>query len=30
MLEEHLVSIGRRSALERVAFVLLHLFGRAA
>lgn len=29
MLEEHLVSIGRRSALERVAFVLLHLYSRA-
>jgi len=29
MLEEHLVSIGRRSALERVAYVLLHLFARA-
>jgi CRP-like cAMP-binding protein len=29
MLDEHLLSIGRRSALERVAFVLLHLFVRA-
>ncbi len=29
MLEEHLVSIGRRSALERVAYVLLHVYGRA-
>ncbi|RDV04028.1 Crp/Fnr family transcriptional regulator [Undibacter mobilis] len=29
MLEQHLVSIGRRSALERVAFVLLHIYGRA-
>lgn len=29
MLEEHLVSIGRRSALERVAFVLLQVYGRA-
>jgi len=29
MLEEHMVSIGRRSALERVAYVLLHLYMRA-
>jgi CRP-like cAMP-binding protein len=29
MLDEHLMSVGRRSALERVAFVLLHLFLRA-
>jgi CRP-like cAMP-binding protein len=29
MLDEHLVSVGRRTALERVAFVLLHLFLRA-
>jgi CRP/FNR family transcriptional regulator len=29
MLEEHLVSIGRRSALERVAYVLLQLYSRA-
>ena len=29
MLEENLVSVGRRTALERVAFVLLHLFVRA-
>ena len=29
MLEEQLVSIGRRSALERVAYVLLHLYVRA-
>jgi len=29
MLDEHLVSIGRRTALERIAFVLLHLFLRA-
>jgi CRP-like cAMP-binding protein len=28
-LEEHLVSVGRRTALERIAFVLLHLFSRA-
>lgn len=30
MLEEHLVSVGRRSALERVAYVLLHLYSRAS
>jgi CRP/FNR family transcriptional regulator len=29
MLDEHLLSIGRRDALERVAFVLLHLYKRA-
>jgi len=29
MLEDHMVSIGRRSALERVAHVLLHLYSRA-
>ena len=29
MLDEHLVSVGRRTALERIAFVLLHLFLRA-
>jgi CRP/FNR family transcriptional regulator len=29
MLDEQLVSVGRRHALERVAFVLLHLFLRA-
>jgi CRP/FNR family transcriptional regulator, anaerobic regulatory protein len=29
MLDEHLLSIGRRTALERVAFVLLHLHTRA-
>ena len=29
MLDEHLVSVGRRKALERIAFVLLHLFLRA-
>jgi CRP/FNR family transcriptional regulator, anaerobic regulatory protein len=29
MLAEHLVSVGRRHALERIAFVLLHLFLRA-
>jgi CRP/FNR family transcriptional regulator len=30
MIEEQLVSVGRRHALERVAFVLLHLYVRAA
>src|SRR6201987_184182 len=29
MLDEHLMSVGRRAALERIAFVLLHLFLRA-
>jgi CRP/FNR family transcriptional regulator len=29
MLGEHLLSVGRRSALERVAFLLLHLYLRA-
>jgi CRP/FNR family transcriptional regulator, anaerobic regulatory protein len=29
MLDEHLLSVGRRHALERVAFALLHLFARA-
>jgi len=29
MLDEHLLSVGRRGALERLAFVLLHLFVRA-
>ena len=29
MLEEHLVSIGRRSALERLGYVLLNLYSRA-
>src|SRR4029077_11689711 len=29
MLDEHLVSVGRRTALERIAFVLLHLYLRA-
>lgn len=29
MLDEHLLSVGRRSALERMAFVLHHLFDRA-
>jgi CRP-like cAMP-binding protein len=29
MLDEHLLSVGRRTALERVAFVLLHLFVRS-
>jgi CRP/FNR family transcriptional regulator, anaerobic regulatory protein len=29
MLDEHLMSVGRRTALERMAFVLLHLFLRA-
>jgi len=29
MLDEHLMSVGRRTALERIAFVLLHLFLRA-
>jgi CRP-like cAMP-binding protein len=30
MLADNLVSVGRRSALERVAFVLLHLYSRAS
>jgi CRP/FNR family transcriptional regulator, anaerobic regulatory protein len=30
MIDEHLLSVGRRHALERVAFVLLHLYVRAA
>jgi CRP/FNR family transcriptional regulator, anaerobic regulatory protein len=29
MIDEHLLSVGRRHALERVAFVLLHLYERA-
>jgi CRP/FNR family transcriptional regulator, anaerobic regulatory protein len=29
MLDEHLLSVGRRDAMERVAFVLLHLYTRA-
>lgn len=29
VLDEHLLTIGQRSAIERVAFVLLHLFNRA-
>ncbi|MFA6264296.1 MAG: Crp/Fnr family transcriptional regulator [Pseudolabrys sp.] len=29
MVDEHLLSVGRRSALERVAYLLLHLFARA-
>jgi CRP-like cAMP-binding protein len=29
LLDEHLLSVGRRSALERVAFVLQHLFDKA-
>jgi CRP/FNR family transcriptional regulator, anaerobic regulatory protein len=29
MIDEHLLSVGRRHALERVAFVLLHLYTRA-
>jgi CRP/FNR family transcriptional regulator, anaerobic regulatory protein len=29
MIDEHLLSVGRRSALERVAFVLLHIYRRA-
>jgi CRP/FNR family transcriptional regulator, anaerobic regulatory protein len=29
LLDEHLLSVGRRTALERVAFVLLHLYLRA-
>jgi len=29
LLDEHLLSVGRRSALERVAFILLHLYQRA-
>jgi CRP/FNR family transcriptional regulator, anaerobic regulatory protein len=29
MLDEHLLSVGRRHALERVAFALLHLYERA-
>jgi CRP-like cAMP-binding protein len=29
MLDEHLLSIGRRTSLERIAFLLLHLFMRA-
>jgi len=29
MIDEHLVSLGRRTALERIAFLLLHLFSRA-
>ncbi len=29
LVDEHLVSLGRRTALERTAFLLLHLFARA-
>jgi CRP-like cAMP-binding protein len=29
LIDEHLVSLGRRTALERTAFLLLHLFLRA-
>jgi CRP/FNR family transcriptional regulator, anaerobic regulatory protein len=29
LLDEHLLSVGRRSALERMAFILLHLYHRA-
>jgi CRP/FNR family transcriptional regulator len=29
LIDEHLVSLGRRTALERTAFLLLHLFERA-
>jgi CRP/FNR family transcriptional regulator, anaerobic regulatory protein len=29
LLDEHLVSVGRRNAVERVAFLLLHLYKRA-
>lgn len=29
LIDEHLVSLGRRTALERTAFLLLHLFSRA-
>jgi CRP-like cAMP-binding protein len=29
LIDEHLVSLGRRNALERTAFLLLHLFARA-
>jgi CRP-like cAMP-binding protein len=29
LIDEHLVSLGRRTALERVAYLLLHLFARA-
>jgi len=29
LIDEHLVSLGRRTALERTAFLLLHLFVRA-
>jgi len=29
LLDEHLLSVGRRSALERMAFILLHLYQRA-
>ena len=29
LIDEHLVSLGRRSALERAAYLLLHLFVRA-
>jgi len=30
LIDEHLVSIGRRTALERVAYLLLHLYHRAS
>ena len=29
MIDEHLVSLGRRTALERTAYLLLHLYSRA-
>jgi len=29
LLDEHLLSVGRRSALERTAYILLHLYRRA-
>jgi len=29
LIDEHLVSLGRRTALERIAYLLLHLFARA-
>ncbi len=30
MIDEHMVSLGRRTALERIAFMLLHLYTRAS
>ena len=27
ILDEHLLSVGRRTAIERIAYLLLHLFG---